>query len=161
MIRFINESLNIKLKRNMKKGIFKIVSGILGIMLTMTASAQITDTVANTCAKHLEKQFISDGQQYRALLMNTEETAEFHTILYGGTLYRIAACSGLTDGNLVFSVYDSERNLLFTNATYKNAPYWDFKINNTVNCIIEAKLDTNSPRGSGRAVILIGFKQQK
>ncbi|MFL5763914.1 MAG: hypothetical protein ACJ77K_08245 [Bacteroidia bacterium] len=144
----------------MKKGILKLVLVVGGFITVNGASAQIADTVATQCAKHLENTFISDGQQYRALLMNSDETAEFHTTLYGGTLYRIAACSGLTDGNLVFSVYDSERNLLFTNSEFKNAPYWDFKITNTLDCTIEAKLGGGS-QGSGRAVLLIGFKQQK
>ena len=144
----------------MKKGILKLALVVCGSVMLNTASAQIADTVANSCARHLESQFISDGQQYRALLMNADETAEFHTTLYGGTLYRIAACSGLSDGNLIFSVYDSERNLLFTNSEFKNAPYWDFKITNTLECVIEAKLDGGA-QGSGRAVVLIGFKQQK
>ncbi len=144
----------------MKKGLLKIALVLLGFIAVNTASAQISDTVANSCAKHLGNQFISDGQQYRALLMNADETAEFHTTLYGGTIYRIAACSGLSDGNLVFSVYDSEHNLLFTNSEFKNAPYWDFKINSTLDCTIEARLD-GAQAGSGRAVVLIGFKQAK
>lgn len=122
-----------------------------------SASAQC-DTIANTCVKHLTDKFISDGQQYRSLLLNNQETAEFHSTFYGGTVYRIAACSGLSDGNLVFNIYDSERNLLFTNSDYKNSPYWDFKINSTLDCIIEAKLDASN-KGSGCAVILIGFKE--
>ena len=144
----------------MKKGILKLVLVVGGFITINSASAQIADTIATQCAKHLENQFISDGQQYRALLMNADETAEFHTTLYGGTLYRIAACSGLSDGNLTFSVYDSERNLLFTNSEFKNAPFWDFKITNTLDCVIEAKL-SGGAQGSGRAVLLIGFKQQK
>jgi hypothetical protein len=144
----------------MKKRIFKLALIVGGFLVATGASAQISDTVASACARHLEDQFISDGQQYRALLMNSDETAEFHTTLYGGTLYRIAACSGLSDGNLIFSVYDSERNLLFTNSEYKNAPYWDFKIKNTLECVIEARLNSGA-EGSGRAVLLIGFKQQK
>jgi|ERR1043165_2263893 hypothetical protein len=144
----------------MKKGILKLVLVVGGFITINSASAQIADTVATQCARHLENTFISDGQQYRALLMNSDETAEFHTTLYGGTLYRIAACSGLSDGNLIFSVYDTERNLLFTNSEFKNAPYWDFKITNTLDCVIEAKL-SGGAQGSGRAVLLIGFKQQK
>ncbi len=144
----------------MKKGILKLVLVVGGFITVNSASAQIADTIASQCAKHLENTFISDGQQYRALLMNADETAEFHTTLYGGTLYRIAACSGLSDGNLVFSVYDSERNLLFTNSEFKNAPFWDFKITSTLDCVIEAKL-SGGAQGSGRAVLLIGFKQQK
>ncbi len=147
----------------MKKGILKLVLVISGFAIVNLSSAQIADTVASVCAKHFASQFISDGQQYRALLMNADETAEFHVTLYGGTLYRIAACSGLKDGDLVFSVYDTdtERNLLFTNKDFKNAPYWDFKINNTLDCVIEAKLDNEGSKSSGRAVVLIGFKQLK
>ncbi len=145
----------------MKKQIIKLALLFCGIVLTNNVSAQVSDTTATICAKHLENEFISDGQQYRALLMNADETAEFHSTLYGGTVYRIAACTGLTDGNLVFSVYDTERNLIFTNSEYKNAPYWDFKVKSTLECVIEAKIDANSGKSSGRAVILIGFKQQK
>lgn len=142
----------------MKKKILKFVLVVFGFTLSNFATAQITDTVAVVCAKHLADNFISDGQQYRTLLVNSEETAEFHSTLFGGTLYRIAACSGLRDGNLIFWIYDNQRNLLFTNKDFKNAPYWDFKINNTLDCIIEAKLDGAKNNGSGRAVILIGFK---
>jgi hypothetical protein len=145
----------------MKKAIFKLTLIVGGLLTASAMTAQVNDTVANACAKHLEHQFISDGQQYKALLMNTDEVAEFHTTLYGGSVYRIAACSGLSDGNLEFSIYDSEKNLLFSNKDYKNASYWDFKISNSLDCIIEAKLSGQGGQTSGRAVILIGFKQQK
>ena len=118
------------------------------------------DTIANICAKHIISTFVSDGQQYRALLLNSEETAEFHTTFFGETIYRIAACSGTSDGNLIFNIYDQDRNLLFTNRNQKNAPYWDFKVKSTLETIIEAQLDGNKNAGSGCAVILIGFKQK-
>jgi len=118
------------------------------------------DTIANICYKHITAQFISDGQLYRALLLNSEETAEFHSTFFGETTYRIAACSGTGDGNLVFNIYDQERNLLFTNKKQKNAPYWDFKVKSTLEVVIEGQLDANRNPGSGCAVILIGFKQK-
>ena len=118
------------------------------------------DTIANMCAKHIISSFISDGQQYRSLLLNSEEYAEFHTTFFGETTYRIAACSGRSDGNLIFNIYDQDRHLLFSNHTQKNAPYWDFKVKSTVETIIEAQLDVNKNPGSGCAVILIGFKQK-
>ena len=113
------------------------------------------DTIASVCAKHIMAPFISDGQQLRALLL-AEQNAEFHTTFYGGGTYRIAACTGLKDGNLVFSVFDEERNLLFSNKDVKNAPYWDFKVNSTLDVILEATL---AGAQSGCAVVLIGFKQ--
>ncbi len=130
------------------------------IALCATKTQAQCDTIANICAKHIISTFISDGQQYRALLLNSEETAEFHTTFFGETTYRIAACSGTSDGNLVFNIYDQDRHLLFSNRTQKNAPYWDFKVKSTLETIIEAHLDANKNPGSGCAVILIGFKQK-
>jgi hypothetical protein len=142
----------------MKKFVF-ILSFVAASSLLNKASAQC-DTIANICAKHIISTFISDGQQYRALLLNSEETAEFHSTFFGETTYRIAACSGTSDGNLIFNIYDQDRNLLFTNRKQKNAPYWDFKVKSTLETIIEAQLDANRNPGSGCAVILIGFKQK-
>ena len=118
------------------------------------------DSIANLCSRHIISSFISDGQQYRSLLLNSEEYAEFHTTFFGETTYRIAACSGTSDGNLIFNIYDENRNLLFSNRDQKNAPYWDFKVKSTLETIVEAQLDASRNPGSGCAVILIGFKQK-
>ena len=112
------------------------------------------DTIASVCAKHIAAPFISDGQQYRALLL-ADQTAEFHATFYGGGTYRVAACTGLKEGNLVFSLYDEERNLIFSNKDFKSTSYWDFKVASTMNVILEATLDGKE---SGCAVVLIGFK---
>jgi hypothetical protein len=127
---------------------------IFNLSFFIGAKAQC-DTIASICAKHIMSPYISDGQQYRALLLQ-DQNAEFHTTFYGGGTYRIAACTGLKDGNLIFSVYDEERNLLFSNKDFKNAPYWDFKVNSTMDVILEATLGGAQ---SGCAVVLIGFKQ--
>ena len=113
------------------------------------------DTIASVCAKHIVSPYVSDGQQYRALLLSGQ-TAEFHATFFGGASYRIAACTGLKDGNLIFSVFDEQHNLLYSNKDFKNTPYWDFKINSTLDVILEATLSGSQ---SGCAVILIGFKQ--
>lgn len=138
------------------KKVLILLSLMIGVVLPHLANAQC-DTIAKICNKHVTKGYISDGQAYRSLLLN-DEVSEFHVTLYGGSTYRIAACSGLTDGNLIFSLYDSQRNLLFTNKDYKNAPYWDFKVTHTIDCIIEAHLDP-SISSSGCAVVLLSFKK--
>lgn len=115
------------------------------------------DSIADICEKHFTPLYISDGQQYRALLIS-DEVAEFKVTFFGGTTYRISGCSGLSDGNLIFSLYDTQNNLLFVNSDYNNAPYWDFNFKSTIDCRIEAKLDAHK-LSSGCAVMLIGFKQ--
>lgn len=143
----------------MKKIIYTSLLSIALVGLKQSAMAQC-DSIANLCSKHIIAQFISDGQSYRSLLLNAEETAEFHTTFFGETTYRLAACSGKSDGNLIFNIYDQDRHLLFTNKNYSNSPYWDFKVKSTLECTIEAQLDGNKNSGSGCAVILIGFKQK-
>ena len=140
------------------KKVFAILAFFVGIY-SGKLSAQC-DSIANLCSKHIISTFISDGQQYRSLLLNSEEYAEFHTTFFGETTYRIAACSGTSDGNLIFNIYDENRNLLFSNKDQKNAPYWDFKVKSTLETIVEAQLDASRNPGSGCAVILIGFKQK-
>lgn len=141
----------------MKKSLLlKTLTLAIGFITYSVSFAQC-DTIASLCDKHIKANFISDGQDYRSLLLD-DEIAEFNMTLYGGSIYRFAACSGLSDGNLIFTVYDKERNQLFTNKEYSNSAYWDFKITNTIDCIIEAQLDPNS-LASGCAVLLVGFKQ--
>lgn len=120
------------------------------------ANAQC-DTIASICEKHITAAYIPDGQFYRALLRD-DELADFDLTLFGGTTYRIAACSGTSDGNLVFSVLDKDRNVLFTNKEHNNDPFWDLVISNTIDVKVEAQLD-NSKASSGCAVLLIGFKK--
>lgn len=147
----------LKYKR-MKRLVGKIII-IANFLLAIPyiANAQ-ADTLVKVCTKHLQAPYISDGQQYQTIL-NEDEIAEFHATFYGGSQYRIVGCSGLTDGNLIFNVYDRERNLIFTNADYENSPYWDLKFTNTMDCIIEAKLDSKNKEDSGFAIMLIGFKE--
>lgn len=138
------------------KSFRNIVTLIAAVCIASSVVGQC-DTIASLCSAHFPPEYISDGQQYRCLLLD-DETAEFHATLFGGSKYRIASCSGMTDGNLIFRLLDEERNLLYNSADYKNAPYWDFEVESTLNCIIEAQLDPTGT-GSGCAVLLIGFKQ--
>ena len=113
--------------------------------------------IADRCEAHITSRYIPDGQFYRALLQG-EEVAEFELTLFGGSTYRVAACSGDSDGILLFSVFDKERNLLYSNKEHSSAPYWDLAITNTLDVSIEASLDP-SKAGSGCAVMLVGFKK--
>ena len=117
----------------------------------------ICDTIATLCEQHITNEYISDGQFYRALLFD-DEISEFNATLFGGTTYRIAGCSGLNDGNLIFSVLDEDRNVLYSNEEYQNDPYWDLVVANTLDVTIEAHLDLTK-QGSGCSVILMGFKK--
>lgn len=134
----------------------KLFALVIGLVLGAGVKAQC-DTIASICEKHISAAYIPDGQFYRALLYE-DETAEFGLTLFGGNTYRVAACSGTTDGNLIFSVYDQQHNLLFTNKDQGLAPHWDLAVANTIDVTIEANLDP-AKAGSGCAVLLIGFRK--
>jgi len=133
-----------------------IICTILTFASLQKASAQC-DSTAVIASKFMDKEFISDGQSYRALIFD-DQIAEFTTTLYGNSTYRIVGVAGLEKEQIHFSVYDEEDNLLFNNAEYQNSPYWDFEINSTLDCRIEAKLDLVKQK-SGCAVLLIGFEK--
>ena len=132
-------------------------------VLAGSGFSQECDSLTAICNKHLSadakkgKIFISDGQVYKAFV-DAEQAAEFKVTLYGGSTYRIAGTAGEKDNSVIFNVYDEERNLLFTNKDYKNKPYWDFKIDNTLDCYIEAYLDVDK-KVSGCIVVLLGFQK--
>jgi hypothetical protein len=115
------------------------------------------DSVVNDCQKNMTKKYISDGQHYKSMLIGSE-VAEFESTFFGSTTYRISACSSLGEGNLIFRIFDKEKNLLFTNEEFKNSPYWDFKFVSTLDCTIEAQLLPGKAE-SGCAVMLISFKK--
>jgi hypothetical protein len=74
------------------------------IAATVTSNAQgLCAPIADRCERHITAQYIPDGQFYRALLQG-DEVAEFDMTLFGGSTYRVAACSGDSDGLLLFSV---------------------------------------------------------
>ena len=140
----------------MNKFSYYFITALILITVKLEVFGQ-ADTQIKFCSSNLTNEYVSDGQQYISLL-NGDEIAEFRATFYGGSIYRITGCSGLTNGNLIFSVYDKDRNELFSNRNYKNSPYWDFKFTSTMECIIEAQLDPEGPE-SGFAILLIGFKQ--
>lgn len=139
----------------------KIFVVLTSILISAVGFSQECDSLANVCYKHLTADankgevFISDGQVYKAFV-DAEQAAEFKVTLYGGSYYRIATTAGVKDDYVIFNVYDKERNLLFSNEGYSNKPYWDFKVDQTLDCYVEAYLDIDK-KVSGCIVILLGF----
>ncbi|HDQ16226.1 MAG TPA: hypothetical protein ENN45_04125 [Bacteroidetes bacterium] len=122
----------------------------------MSANAQL-DSLINFCTGYLKFPYISDGQQYRALL-TSGETAEFRLTFYGGATYRIVAATEPRESSVTFRLYDIYYNELFSNSKYGNSTYWDFKFNSTVDCYLQAELPPG--KKSGFVIMFMGFKQQ-
>ena len=129
---------------------------LIAFMVFANFSFSQCDEVARSSEQYFDKNFISDGQTYRALLYD-DQVAEFSTLFFGGSTYRLSANTG-TDKGIIFRVLDKNRNVIFSSSDYEKSPYWDFEVESTLNCIIEAHLDP-AVQNSGCAVILIGFKE--
>jgi hypothetical protein len=124
-------------------------------------NAQDCEAIVRNCETLLNKdtkgsQFISDGQVYTAFL--DREKAEFKTTFFGGSIYRIAASAGANEDYVIFTIKDLQGNILFSNKNYKNAPYWDFKVNQTLPVTIQTELDLDL-KVTGCVVMMIGFKK--
>lgn len=142
-----------------KPNVMKIKALILSISLFCAFSlvqAQCENEII-MCEKYFTQEYISDGQTYRALIHN-DQIAEFDITLFSGNTYRFASCSGGAEGNLVFRLFDEQKNQLFSNQNFSNAPYWDFVVETTIDVTVEAQLDINKLE-SGCALLLIGFKK--
>lgn len=134
------------------KGILLVAFGLF----SLGAFSQDCDGVMKECKRLLTAEFISDGQVYTAFL--DREKAEFRTTLYGGTTYRIATTAGNKDDYAIFTIKDPEGHTLFSNRNYKNSPYWDFQVDESIPVIIETELDLDL-KTSGCVVMMIGFKR--
>lgn len=117
--------------------------------------AQLTQ-LQNACSLYFSPEFISDGQEYFATL-KPDQKVEFKTTFFGDNTYRIVACSSIEGRSVAFSIYDTEKNLLFANSNYNYTPYWDFKFTSTITCLIQ--VDIKSEKFiSGHVMMLIGYK---
>ncbi len=116
------------------------------------------NTSISQCDKLLNSGYISSGQEYRAKL-DENNKAKFFTTFYGDSNYRIIACTDNKEIPLIFSVYDSEKNLLFCNRDYNYTSYWNFSFTSTVDCVIEIELK-NDKRVKDEVLLLIGFKEK-
>lgn len=138
-----------------------IFLSIVAVFTMEYGFSQDCERVVSYCEQLLNKnvkssEFISDGQVYTAFL--DREKAEFKTTLFGGTTYRVAASAGTEENYVIFTIRDMDGNILFSNRNYKNAPYWNFKVNETLPVTIEAELDLDL-KVTGCVVMLIGFKK--
>ncbi|MFH1319245.1 MAG: hypothetical protein ABII90_01140 [Bacteroidota bacterium] len=96
--------------------------------------------VETDCAKeHSESSYLSDGQNYRAQLKG-DETSEFYVTFFAGNKYRIAACTDIKGGAIIYTVRDKKNNILFSNKDHENASFWDLDFSNTVECRITIQL---------------------
>ncbi|MFO8236135.1 MAG: hypothetical protein R6U04_12110 [Bacteroidales bacterium] len=134
-----------------------IFSGLFIVVSHFTIAQYNNENTLMRCDDYLHDDYISSGQDYTANL-NKNNKAVFHTTFYGGTQYRIIACSNIEKYPLILEVYDTERNLIFSNSDHDYIPYWDLLFTSTVTSIVEISIDTKQ-NIKKPVKLLIGFKR--
>jgi hypothetical protein len=131
---------------------------LLLISCIYITSANSQENSLQNCDNYLGSGFVSDGQEYLAKL-DENNRAKFYTTFYGGSQYRLIACSDIEKYPLIMSLYDTEKNLLFCNIDHNYTPYWNFTFTSTIDCIIELEFDTKNQL-TDEVMLLIGFKEK-
>ncbi len=131
---------------------------LITISTLIACNAKSQGNTIKSCDSFLNSGYVSDGQEYIAK-PDENNKAIFHTTFYGGSQYRIVACSDVKEIPLLLSVYDTEKNLLFCNKNYDYTPYWNFTFTSTIDCIIEIEFD-NEILIQNEVMLLIGFKEK-
>lgn len=140
----------------MKFNINKVLLFIALIFFSINALSQ--NSASESCAELLTDGYVSDGQEYITKLAENN-VAKFYCTFYGGSYYRIIACSDIKEYPLILTVYDTEKNLLFCNKDYQYTSYWNFIFTSTIDCIVEIEFD-NENWIKQEVKLLIGFKEK-
>ncbi|MEE4196734.1 MAG: hypothetical protein V2I54_03750 [Bacteroidales bacterium] len=137
---------------------FKIFIASIFFLLLSTFSYSQENTTVSACDQLLNSGYVSNGQEYKAKV-DENNKARFYTTFYGGSYYRVIACSDNQKYPLIFSVFDTEKNLLFSNKDHQYTSYWNFTFTSTIDCIIELELKSDKPL-TDEVMLLIGFKEK-
>lgn len=140
----------------MKTKVYIYIILISALSLSVQHAKSQVEQLQNICSLYFSPEYVSDGQEYFASL-KPDQKVEFRTTFYGENTYRIVACTNLKKGDLVFTVFDTEKNMLFTNANYNYSQYWDFKFASSITCIIQVDVK-NTKFIPGYVMLLIGYK---
>ncbi|GAB4302193.1 MAG: hypothetical protein Kow0068_24990 [Marinilabiliales bacterium] len=145
------------------KNIVKLLAVLTIFMLfTNVSNAQCKTFTKKNCLTVLEP-YVFDGQLNTAILTEGD-VAELLLTLYGGQNYRILVCGQDVLGKIEFNLYDTNRNLIYSNKDHDYINYWDFKSNSTQQLIVQVVIPKNDEvddmMNNGCVSILKGFKEE-
>jgi|GEM_PF-484008 len=109
------------------------------------------------CEVLLSSEYISSGQEYFADL-DKNNKATFHVTFFADSKYRIVGCTSIQNYKLIMEVFDTDKNLLFSNKNHDYIHYWNLVFTSTVECIIELKIDSDK-HIKKPVKLLIGFNE--
>jgi hypothetical protein len=144
----------------MKK--FRIIP-LLILLITIAGTdgnAQCKAFAKRTCLPELGS-YTHDGNYHATVLMEGEE-AELYKTFYSDMEYRLSICSDENLPPVEFTVFDANKNILYSSKEANNARTWDFKLQSSQQLRIVLKVNSSGEQGgtpaSGCIAIMFGFK---
>ena len=136
---------------------------VASLILSTNANAQCKRYTKKYCLPSLNP-YHHNGQLTSAML-NPGDSADVSMTFNAGKKYRILVCSQDLIGKVQFKVLDKTRKILYKSDPEVQNPYWDFKVANTQQVIIQLTvppMEMNNQKNNivpvGCVSLLVGFK---
>jgi len=134
------------------------------ILFSVDVQAQCKGFTKKYCLPSL-KPYLHNGQLTSALL-NPGDSADIEMTFNAGKEYRVLVCSQEMIGKVQFKVLDKSRKVLYKSDENDENPFWDFKVANTQQFIIQLTVPQQNTKNnitrltpSGCVALLVGFKE--
>ncbi len=106
--------------------------------------------------------FTQNGQMNTSTLSSGQKTS-LNLTFYSGQDYRILVCAQEQLGDVTFKILDMQRKVVFDSQKNDYPDFWDFKVKNTQQFIVEVQVpeseSTSSVLTTGCVSIMVGFKK--
>ncbi len=145
------------------KKIFKTISTIVVMVFIcpILSFSQCNSFVKKKCMPNVLP-FTQNGQMNTSTL-TAGQSAEMNLTFYAGQDYRILVCFQEQLGDVTFKVMDASRKVIFDSKENNFADFWDFKVKNTQQFIVEVTAPPSETKTSivpsGCVSVLVGFKK--
>lgn len=107
----------------------------------------------------LEKNYISDGQEYLIITKQTE-VSKLNVLFYPGIDYKIKYCPENSEAIIQMSILDQNNKLFFTNSDKNYTNEWNFKFQAIMNASINLKIK-QSINNEEPVRVLISYRTKK
>jgi hypothetical protein len=126
-----------------------------------SADAQCNTFIKKKCMPKISP-FNTNGQMNTSTLM-AGQSAQMSLTFSAGQDYRILVCAQEVLEDVSFRVLDMSKKVVFDSKEHDYPDFWDFKVRNTQQFIIEVSVPpskgTNSIVPSGCVSVMVGFKK--
>jgi hypothetical protein len=145
--------------------LLKIFSAVLifSAIATLNVDAQCKAFAKKDCLPKLAP-YTHDGNYHAAVLVEGEE-AELYKTFYSDMEYRLAIVGESKLPNVEFTIYDENRNVIYSNKNNNYAKTFDFKLESSKQLKLVVKVVSSAKPGdlpaSGCVAIMFGFKLKK